>query len=739
MATAAQSLYESPHALTWFLEFLKEELAPYPGRAGTIARMVLAATLVMIICVTFRIPYAFEGAIYTFIVLRESPRATLQSAGAALLSAGIGAAYVLISAGFVISVPVLHFLWVIGSFFLTFYALSAMINYGAASTFAIMIAVAVPIWDRHVSAETNVEDTLWLTLAISIGAVISVAVELAFARVNPGDDIVLPIAERLSAVESLLACYAEGCPPDNASKNKVIRFGMLGTSSLRRLLRRSDYSAQYRVQMSGVVALVGRLVDITATLTELSFEPTESDEKQLRALGATIAIIRTDLMNRRLSSSIHFDSDHAFSHVPLLTEMQNIVSLIPQAFTDSESMKVHLPASRDMSRSKLMHQDAFVNTEHLKFALRGCLAASGCYIIYNSIAWPGIGAPAMATCLLTAVSTVGASRQRQIVRFAAFVVGGFLIGIGSEIFILPHIDSIPGFTIFFTLVIALAAWFMTSSPRLSYFGFQLLVIFCLMNLQEFARQISLAAARDRVVGVGLGLCMMWLAFDRLWSAPVAVEMKMAFISSLRLLAQLSREPLSKNLRLAAERTFSLRDMINSSFDEVRALADAVLLETGVSRQQDLTLRRRILRWQPRLRMLFITRVALWRYRVRVSGFELPAPVATAQQEFDEALADVIDGMADRSEGKTSQGKDDFEDAFEDLERTVRSYCCEGPQGLLAPELRTFLALSRSIENVTSSLDNENLRSDLTQPAAKRKSLAIRLTRPSGTMTESCYS
>ena len=99
MATAAQSRYESPHALTWCVEFLKEELAPYPGRAGTIARMVLAATLVMIICVTFRIPYAFEGAIYTFIVLRESPRATLQSAGAALLSAGIGAAYVLISAG----------------------------------------------------------------------------------------------------------------------------------------------------------------------------------------------------------------------------------------------------------------------------------------------------------------------------------------------------------------------------------------------------------------------------------------------------------------------------------------------------------------------------------------------------------------------------------------------------------------------------------------------------------------
>lgn len=706
MATIAESLHDSPRALPWLLKFLKEELAPYQGRAETVARMVLAATLVMIICETFRIPYAFEGAIFTFIILRESPRATLQSAAATFLSVGIGAAYVLISAGFVISLPILHFVWVIGSFFLTFYALSAMANYGAASTFAIVIAVAVPIWDRHVSAETNVEDTLWLTLAVSIGAVVAAAVELTLARVDPGDDIVLPIAERLSAVESVLVCCAQTCNPEDASKKKVIRFDMLGTSSLRRLLRRSNYPAQYRAQWSGVVALVERLVDITAALSELSFEPTDSDAKQLRSLASTLAIIRTDLMNRRISGSIHFDSDYTISNVPLLAEIQNIVSLIPQAFTDSESMEEQLPPSRDKLQWKLTAPDAFVNPEHLKFALRGCLAASGCYIIYNSIAWPSIGAPAMATCLLTAVSTVGASRQRQIVRFAAFVVGGVLIGIGSEIFILPHLDSIAGFTIFFALVIALASWFMTSSPRLSYFGFQIVVVFTLINLQEFARQTSLAAAKDRVVGVGLGLCMMWLVFDQLWSAPVALELQRAFISTLRLLAQFAREPLSKDLTVAAEHAFSLREMINSSFEEVRALADAVLLETGPSRQQGLVLRGRIERWQPQLRMLFIMRVALWRYRVRVSGFELPAPVATAQQEFDEALADVMDGMADRSEGKKSQGKDDFEDAFEGLERTVRSYCSEGPQGLLAPDLQAFLALSRSIENVTLCLDNE---------------------------------
>src|ERR1700730_18298549 len=182
MATVAQNLQESTRPLAWFWQFIKEGLAPYPSRAGTVARMVIAATLVMIICMTFRIPYGFLAAIYALIVSRESPRATLQSAGTILLVTGIGAVYVLISVWFAIGFPVLHFLWVIGSFFLAFYALSVVTNAGAASIFVIMISVGVPLWDRHVSAETNVEDKLWVSLAASVGVVVTAAVELAFAR-----------------------------------------------------------------------------------------------------------------------------------------------------------------------------------------------------------------------------------------------------------------------------------------------------------------------------------------------------------------------------------------------------------------------------------------------------------------------------------------------------------------------------------------------------------------------------
>ena len=147
MGTLAHDIPDAPlpRPLTWLWELLKHELAPYPGRALTVSRMVLAATLVMIICNTFRIPYAFLGGIYALLISRESPRATLNSAGTVLLFAASGVAYVLVSVQFVVSVPLLHFLWSIGSLFLAFYALRVVNNYGAFVAFALEISIAVTI------------------------------------------------------------------------------------------------------------------------------------------------------------------------------------------------------------------------------------------------------------------------------------------------------------------------------------------------------------------------------------------------------------------------------------------------------------------------------------------------------------------------------------------------------------------------------------------------------------------
>jgi multidrug resistance protein MdtO len=425
----------------------------------------------------------------------------------------------------------------------------------------------------------------------------------------------------------------------------------------------------------------------------------------LQALAEAVQSLRADLVNRRIPSPIQFDThDETGSGVPMLRDLEDTLALIPQAFADSKSMD-YAALSEDQPRQRLIAPDVFSNREHFRFALKGCLAASACYMLYNFIAWPGIST-SVSTCLLTGLTTIGASRQKQVLRLTGALAGGVVIGMGSQIFVLPHIDSIAGFAVLFALVTAVASWIATSSPRLSYFGVQVAFAYYLINLQEFAFQTSLSIARDRVVGVFVGLVAMWLVFDRLWGRSAMVEMRRTFIVNLRLLAQFAREPLSNDLKVAAERSFSLRETINNSLDQVRSLADGVLFEFGPTRQQGLAMRDRLRHWQPRLRMIFVTRTALWKYRARVPGFEVPEAVAGAQKEFDESLAGTLDGIAGWMEGRLPVESQDLAGSADRLARTIQASSSGESPGSLAPRLATVLSLSRRIASLAISLDQE---------------------------------
>jgi multidrug resistance protein MdtO len=230
--------------------------------------------------------------------------------------------------------------------------------------------------------------------------------------------------------------------------------------------------------------------------------------------------------------------------------------------------------------------------------------------------------------------------------------------------------------------------------------------FYFVNLDQFKIQTSLVPARDRVVGILLGLSMMWLVFDQLWGAPAAVEMRQKLISTLRLLAQLAREPIANDLPVAIEQSYRLREKINLRCNTVRNLADAVLFEVGSSRQQHLALRKQILGWMPQLRALFLTRITLLKYRLQLPGFELPEELRSAQREFDERLAATLDGMADRFEGEAHRETESLGASLTRLDAKVRSCDSTESQGLIAAHSQTFLLLSHAIEKLASSLDKE---------------------------------
>jgi len=453
----------------------------------------------------------------------------------------------------------------------------------------------------------------------------------------------------------LLVCFANNCSVDRLTQENVVRLAMVGTSMLRRTLQRSAYAPSYAEQMGAVITLTGRLVDLAANLKSPD-TLSGADIERIRVLAHNVCSIRSALWAngtplRNASQETRGNVLHA---VPLLTEMEKTVKLMKEVLTGSPSLSVFAPSppSGDPPPSFFV-RDAFTNVEHIRFALKGCLTAGLCYIIYNGVDWPGIST-AVTTCFLTALSTVGSSRQKQVLRISGAIVGGFLIGMGAQVFILPYLDSIAGFTVLFVVVTAFASWFMTSSPRLSYFGVQIAVAFYLIHLNSFAIVPSLSIARDRVVGILFGLVMMWLVFDQLWGSSAVSDMKRAFVSALRLLAQFAREPISRDYNVATERSYSLREAINNNFDSMRASADAVLFEFGPSRLQDLAWRSRFKQWQPQLQLLFVTEIALWKYRARIPGFELPPTLGTAQRAFDDELARTLEALKDRIEGRPSQ-------------------------------------------------------------------------------------
>jgi len=705
MATAAQSLSNAPPPLLWFWRFLKEELAPYPGRAELVTRMAIAATVVMVLTMTFRIPYGAYGAIYTFLISRENPRETIESSITEASAFVCSILYTLVGTLLFVSHPMLRLPWIIATLFLMFYALQVMTNYTAAVRFGWLMVITIPLWDTHITAEAKLEGTLWAAGALLVASLVTVAVELSFAVLRPGNELVAPLADRLNAVEELLDDYATGNSADKRAEKQITRLALLGTSNLRRILQRSCYAPHYAEQMGAAVVLVGRLVDIAANVTPLAIYNSDEERRRIQDLAQNVAGIRDDLLNRKIPHLIH-RTNGVSPASPLIAEIERTVSLIAGIFAGSQSLNAY--ASPRLNHGdpppRLFVRDAFSNPEHAKFALRGCLAASLCYIIYNGADWPGIST-AVTTCFLTALTTIGASRQKQFLRIIGAVTGG-AVGIGIQVFVLPQLDSIAGFTVLFMTVIVVAAWVATAGPRLSYAGLQAAVPFCIINLQGFRIQTALVPARDRVAGVLLGLFVMWLVFDQLWGAPALGQMKKTFMGTLELLAQFAKEPLSRDVRVAADRSYSLRDRINKNLGETRALADGVLFEFGPLREQGLLWRERIVRWQPQLRVLFLTQIALWKYRSQLPGFELPEPIQAALREFDHKLAEKLDAMANRIEGEGAMREQTPDSLLERWEQTVQTHGSKESNALFAARFQALLSLCRTAEDLTVSLDNE---------------------------------
>ncbi|MGB7730378.1 MAG: FUSC family protein [Candidatus Acidiferrum sp.] len=637
--------------------------------------MTITATLVMIIVVTFRIPNAFLAALYAILLARENLTATWRG-GRLIVLAFVGASlYTLLGMILFRGYPITHFFWVIGSLYLVFFVLRTTTNYAAALAFAIPIGVTLPLWDRSLPSELQVEGTLWPILIIAVGAAVTLGTEALYRIFDRSDPLITSVDDLLLTVQQVAESLAARHPLPKSILARILQYDMIGTGRLRTTLQRQGVDPTHRAQRSALISLAGRLIGLAANLGRSAVRPSDDDAIRLRALSERLEAIRTELRQSGVISAppAVFEGQPS-SRLPMLQEMEQTVALITQVFQRGEIVDGSQNAPRRDWWRALFLPDAFQNPEYIRFAFAGCLAATICYVLYNALDWPGIGQTCVLTCIVTALGTMGTSLQAQLFRLAGFVAGGLVMGISAQVLILPGIDSIFGFALFFATGTAIAAWFATSSPRLSFFGVQMALSFYFVNLQDPYIQTDLTIARDKVIGVLLGILAMGFIYDRFGTKSDAEQLQKLLVRNVRMLADLGLCPVVRDRAISVSQIGRLRSQINDNFANLESQMDAARFELEFRhRPEEAAECERIQRAQPALRSIYLLELRLLSLRGRR---EIDSELTQQQNraldhflnEYSDELVNIAASIA-HEEGAPARITDDsillIQQAFED--------------------------------------------------------------------------
>lgn len=222
-----------------------------------------------------------------------------------------------------------------------------------------------------------------------------------------------------------------------------------------------------------------------------------------------------------------------------------------------------------------MVADAFSNPVYIRYALKTLLACMICYVFYSGTDWEGIHT-CMLTCIIVANPSIGASWQKMALRFGGAVCGAVL-ALLMTIFVIPWIDNIVELLCVLAPLLLLGAWIATGSERSSYIGTQMIVTFALATLENaFGPVYDLVEIRDRAVGILIGTAVSAVVYTFIWPESEASALPQKLAGALGTLGKLLRLPQHDP---ATQRTYlQLRIGCHAAFNACEEMRERVALE-----------------------------------------------------------------------------------------------------------------------------------------------------------------
>lgn len=524
-----------PGRLQALWAFFREELKPVPGRYATVFRLVASVLIALWIDMAFGLSEIGLGLYMPFFFLEGSLKKNVMTLLLLVGTCVVVFAYMLFVMNVLGGSPAVRFVAQTLIILVGMYMAQVAQISQPWLVLALFGGSFLRSWDSGYPAETSITNSLGLILTIMIGASSAVFVQYIIGIKRPLQQLQDSLAASLEAVVGTLNAHIEHRSPKDGQK-QLQKLCLKGGTASRALLedaqKRNDRVHLAHARLSGAIEAVTVLMDQTLSFSLRSGEVTApGDQGALRTVNNQLRDLQSVIQKGARPAAFSYPPHEQLSEpLPALTEtVQTLAAVL-------RGDRVLPEGHEEKAKSGLMKPGALKNKDNLISAIKTTLAATICYAVYTGVDWSQIDA-SVTTCLVTTQDTLGMERQKQVLRLIGDSLAG-ICAIGSLCFILPHFTSIAGLTAVVAVMAFAGGYMYVGTYKLAYAGRQLSYCFFLATLTSTQTTSSITEARDRVVGVMLGVCVMWLVHDQVKPIRTSTKMREAVVAALGVLEKI---------------------------------------------------------------------------------------------------------------------------------------------------------------------------------------------------------
>jgi len=470
---------------------LADELHPYEGRLGASLRMTLCVVIVVAFCMSQHVPEAAVACYLIFFASRDNAASGILIALGLVIGASVGILLGLVFLQLAADEPMMRLGLMAAFTFAGMYFSVATKAGPVAATVGFVFAFVMTLNDFVPIPELLSRGLSWMWVVVFVPMATLVLVN-ALMGPNPATLTRRRLAQRLRAAADMLAGKAGAAE----------RARPLLDQTAAELAAPARLGAVFGFH-SGIEAR--RLAAIMPLGQDLLVEAMGAPQDA--ALAARLSALADGIEFRHPLPTPWHAKSRVAENAGLAATAERIADLW--------AGRLPLPMLRKEAAAPA---DTFTNPAYMQFALKSLLAIFITYGIYTARDWFEIHT-AMITCFYVALGTTGETLHKASLRMAGCLIGAAM-GVGSIVFIMPHMTDIGHLLLLVAAGTFIAAWVANGSSLIQYMGWQMALAFFLCVLQGYGPSFDLGVASNRILGILIGNGVVAIVFLWLWPASV---------------------------------------------------------------------------------------------------------------------------------------------------------------------------------------------------------------------------